>query len=148
MITSREFILNLTKNMTPKLRYDGKEDYKAWKARAKEKLEDLLGLPIEKAKCDNFKAEAPEIKGDLTYIHFTFESEDGYYSIYTEIDDLSAVTEALQSQGYKIDSSDRTMLPSTYVEVTDEEDVKMLELLLEKLDDDDDVQNVFHNWES
>lgn len=78
MITSREFILNLTKNMTPKLRYDGKEDYKAWKARAREKLEDLLGLPIEKAKCDNFKAEAPEIKGDLTYIHFTFESEDGY----------------------------------------------------------------------
>ncbi len=76
-----------------------------------------------------------------------FESEDGFYSIYTEIDDLSAVTEALQSQGYKIDSSDRTMLPSTYVEVTDEEDVKMLDLLLEKLDDDDDVQNVFHNWD-
>ncbi|MBQ9796870.1 MAG: hypothetical protein IJW50_04025 [Clostridia bacterium] len=78
MITSREFILNLTKNMTPKFRYDFKEDYKAWKERAKEKLEDLLGLPLEKAKCDNFKAEAPEIKGDLTYIRFTFESEDGY----------------------------------------------------------------------
>ena len=78
MITSREFILNLTKNMTPKLRYDFKEDYKEWKAKAREKLLDLLGLPIEKAKNDNFKAEAPEIKGDLTYIRFTFESEDGY----------------------------------------------------------------------
>ena len=75
-----------------------------------------------------------------------FEGEDGYYSIYTELDDLSSVTEALQSLGYKIDSSDRAMIPSTYVDVTDEEDVKMLELLLEKLDDDDDVQNVFHNW--
>lgn len=75
-----------------------------------------------------------------------FEGEDGYYSIYTELDDLASVTEALQSLGYKIDSSDRAMIPSTYVDVTDEEDIKMLELLLEKLDDDDDVQNVFHNW--
>ena len=75
-----------------------------------------------------------------------FEGEDGYYSIYTELDDLVSVTEALQGLGYKIESSDRAMIPSTYVDVTDEEDVKMLELLLEKLDDDDDVQNVFHNW--
>ncbi len=75
-----------------------------------------------------------------------FEGVDGYYSIYTELDDLASVTEALQNLGYKIDSSDRAMIPSTYVDVTDEEDVKMLELLLEKLDDDDDVQNVFHNW--
>ena len=75
-----------------------------------------------------------------------FEGEDGYYSIYTEIDDLASVTESIQALGYKIESSDRAMIPSTYVDVTDEEDVKMLELLLEKLDDDDDVQNVFHNW--
>ena len=76
-----------------------------------------------------------------------FEGEDGYYSIYTEIDDLASVTESIQALGYKIESSDRAMIPSTYVDVTDEEDVKMLELLLEKLDDDDDVQNVFHNWD-
>lgn len=75
-----------------------------------------------------------------------FEGEDGYYSIYTELDDLVSVTEALQDLGYKIESSDRAMIPSTYVDVTDEEDIKMLDLLLEKLDDDDDVQNVFHNW--
>ena len=75
-----------------------------------------------------------------------FEGEDGYYSIYTELDDLVSVTEALQGLGYKIESSDRAMIPSTYVDVTDEEDIKMLDLLLEKLDDDDDVQNVFHNW--
>ena len=75
-----------------------------------------------------------------------FEGEDGFYSIYTELEDLVAVTEALQSLGYKIESSDRAMIPSTYVDVTDEEDIKMLDLLLEKLDDDDDVQNVFHNW--
>ena len=75
-----------------------------------------------------------------------FEGEDGYYSIYTEIDDLASVTESIQALGYKIESSDRAMIPSTYVDVTDEEDIKMLDLLLEKLDDDDDVQNVFHNW--
>ena len=78
MITSRDFIHKLTRNITPSFRYDYKEDFKAWKKRSQEKLLDLLGLPLEKAACDNFKAEAPEIKGDLTYIRFTFESEDGY----------------------------------------------------------------------
>ena len=77
-----------------------------------------------------------------------FEGEDGFYSIYTEVADVQAVADALISKGYKLESADRALIPSTYVEVTDEEDVKMLELLLEKLDDDDDVQNVFHNWEN
>jgi transcriptional/translational regulatory protein YebC/TACO1 len=40
------------------------------------------------------------------------------------------------------------MVPSSYVELTSDEDVKMMELLLEHLDDDDDVQNVFHNWDN
>ena len=77
-----------------------------------------------------------------------FESEEGFYSIYTEVSDVQAVADALIAKGYKLDSADRALIPSTYVEVSDEEDVKMLELLLEKLDDDDDVQNVFHNWEN
>ncbi len=76
-----------------------------------------------------------------------FEGDEGCYEIYTEKDDLSAVRDALMAAGYKLDSADRTMVPSSYVKLTDEEDIKMMELLLEKLDDDDDVLNVFHNWE-
>ena len=77
-----------------------------------------------------------------------FMGEDGCYEIYTELDDLAAVRDALSEQGYAISSAERAMVPTSYVSLTDEEDIKMMELLLEKLDDDDDVQNVFHNWES
>ncbi len=77
-----------------------------------------------------------------------FEGDEGCYEIYTELDDLAAVRDALAGAGYKIDSAERAMVPTSYVALTDEEDIKMMELLLERLDDDDDVQNVFHNWES
>ena len=77
-----------------------------------------------------------------------FHGDEGCYEIYTEIDDLAAVRDALAEAGYKIDSAERAMVPTSTVELTDEEDIKMMELLLERLDDDDDVQNVFHNWES
>ena len=77
-----------------------------------------------------------------------FAGDEGCYEIYTELDDLTAVRDALVAAGYKPDSAERAMVPTSTVELTDEEDIKMMELLLEKLDDDDDVQNVFHNWES
>ena len=77
-----------------------------------------------------------------------FSGEEGCYEIYTELDDLTAVRDALVAAGYKPESAERAMVPSSTVELTDEEDIKMMELLLERLDDDDDVQNVFHNWES
>ena len=77
-----------------------------------------------------------------------FQGDEGCYEIYTEIDDLAAVRDALTAAGYKLDSAERAMVPTSTVELTDEEDIKMMELLLERLDDDDDVQNVFHNWEN
>ena len=77
-----------------------------------------------------------------------FAGDEGCYEIYTELDDLAAVRDALEAAGYKPDSAERAMVPTSTVELTDEEDIKMMELLLEKLDDDDDVQNVFHNWEN
>ena len=77
-----------------------------------------------------------------------FAGDEGCYEIYTELDDLNAVRTALEDAGYKIDSAERAMVPTSTVALTDEEDVKMMELLLERLDDDDDVQNVFHNWEN
>ncbi len=77
-----------------------------------------------------------------------FRGEEGCYEIYTEKDDLFAVRDALTEKGYPLESADRAMVPSSYIALTDEEDMKMMELLLERLDDDDDVLNVFHNWEN
>ena len=73
--------------------------------------------------------------------------EVGCFEIYTEPADLESVRDALASAGFPIQSAELEKVPSSYTALTDEEDIKMMELLLEKLEDDDDVQNVWHNWE-
>ena len=77
-----------------------------------------------------------------------FAGEDGVFEITTETDDLFAVKEALEAAGYTISSAEQTKLPNTYVELTNEDDIKHMSLLLEHLDDNDDVINVYHNWEN
>ena len=77
-----------------------------------------------------------------------FSANEGVYEIYTEIDDLYAVRDALVALGYKIESAEPDMVPSTYVTLESEEDIKHMNLLLENLEDNDDVQNVYHNWEN
>ena len=77
-----------------------------------------------------------------------FAGEDNVYEITTEVDDVYAIKEALEAAGYKITSADQTKLPNTYVELTSEDDIKHMSLLLEYLDDNDDVINVYHNWEN
>jgi YebC/PmpR family DNA-binding regulatory protein len=77
-----------------------------------------------------------------------FAGEDNVYEITTEVDDVYAIKEALEAAGYKITSAEQTKLPNTYVELTSEDDIKHMNLLLEHLDDNDDVINVYHNWEN
>ena len=77
-----------------------------------------------------------------------FVSDEEMFEIYTEVDDLYAVKEALEAAGYTIESAEEDKIPSTYVALTDEDDIKHMNLLLEHLDDNEDVQNVFHNWEN
>ena len=77
-----------------------------------------------------------------------FSANEGVYEIYTEIDDLYAVRDALVALGYKIESAEPDMVPSTYVTLESEEDIKHMNLLLENLEENDDVQNVYHNWEN
>ena len=74
------------------------------------------------------------------------EEEDSY-EILTDPDDFSAVRENLEKQGIPMMEADVTMIPQTYVKLTDEQDIKMINRTLDLLDDDDDVQNVYHNWE-
>ena len=76
-----------------------------------------------------------------------FAEEVESYEIYTDPDDFSAVREALEAAGIPMLEAEVTMIPQTWVEVTDEENLKKLNRILDMLDDDDDVQGVYHNWD-
>ena len=76
-----------------------------------------------------------------------FAAEEDSYEITTATDDFSAVRETLEAAGIPMASAEVTMIPQTYTELTDEEDIKKMNKLLEMLDDDDDVQNTYHNWD-
>lgn len=75
-----------------------------------------------------------------------FSDEDDSYEIITAPDDLTAVLDALEENKIKIVSGEVTLLPQTYVDVTDEETVKQIQRILDLLDEDDDVQAVYTNW--
>jgi len=77
-----------------------------------------------------------------------FAAEDEGYVITTSPDDFSAVREALDKAGIKMLSSETTFIPQTMTNLADAEDRKKMARLLEFLDDDDDVMNVYHNWEN
>lgn len=76
-----------------------------------------------------------------------FSMEDGVIEIETEPADFAAVRDGLAEKGYKLLSADIEMIPSTYTALTDEDAIKKMNLLLENLEDNDDVQNVYHNWD-
>lgn len=74
--------------------------------------------------------------------------EDEVFEVTTEPADFSAVREALEEKGYEFLSAEVEFVPDTYVTLTEEESIKKMGLLLEHLEDNDDIQNVWHNWEN
>jgi transcriptional/translational regulatory protein YebC/TACO1 len=74
------------------------------------------------------------------------EEEDGYV-ILTDPDDFSQVREALEAENIPMAEAAVTMLPQTWAELTDEDDIKRMNRILDLLDEDDDVQEVYHNWD-
>ncbi|MBR6795950.1 MAG: YebC/PmpR family DNA-binding transcriptional regulator [Clostridia bacterium] len=75
-------------------------------------------------------------------------NEGEVFEIYTEPGEVSAVAEALSAKGYTYISAEVEKIPSTYVTLTDPEHVTKMRKLLDMLEDNDDVQNVWHNWEN
>ena len=65
----------------------------------------------------------------------------------TAPDDFSAVREALEALKIPMMEADVTMIPQTWVELSNEDDIKKLNRILDLLDEDDDVQAVYHNWD-
>ncbi|MBE5832420.1 MAG: YebC/PmpR family DNA-binding transcriptional regulator [Butyrivibrio sp.] len=76
-----------------------------------------------------------------------FNEEDDSYEILTTPENFQAVVEALNEAKIETASAEVTMIPQNYVSVTDPETVKYLTRILDLLDEDDDVQAVYHNWD-
>ena len=60
---------------------------------------------------------------------------------------VSAMREALTEKGYTVLSAEAEKVPANYTQLTDEDSIKKMQLLLDHLEENDDVQNVYHNWE-
>ena len=74
------------------------------------------------------------------------EEEDSF-EVLTDPDDFSDVRQALEEAGVPMVNAEVTMIPQTYVTLTSADDIKNINKTLDLLDDDDDVQNVYHNWD-
>ena len=76
-----------------------------------------------------------------------FNVDEDVIEISCSPNNVTSVRESLEGMGYKVLSAEADKIPSTYVTITDEDAMKKMGLLLDNLEDNDDVQNVFHNWE-
>ena len=97
---------------------------------------DADGLDEDKVMEDALEAGASD-----------FAADDEVFEITTEPEDFSAVCEDLEKKGYKFLSADVAMVPDVYSAIEDEEASIKMGKLLDMLEDNDDVQNVWHNWE-
>ena len=76
-----------------------------------------------------------------------FNEEEDCYEILTDPDEFDNVLKAIEKENLSVASAEVTMIPQNYVSLTDENAVKSLQRTLDLLDEDDDVQNVYTNWE-
>lgn len=99
-------------------------------------LLDAEGVDEEKLMEDVFEAGASD-----------FDIDGNEAEVTTEPADVFKAAEALKEMGYNIISAEAAQVPSTYTQLTDEDSVRKMNLLLDTLEENDDVQQVFHNWE-
>ena len=77
-----------------------------------------------------------------------FSPDGPVFEITTDPDSFNDVVKALEDKGYTFLSADIAMVPQNYITLTDEGDLKNMQKLIDMLEDNDDVQNVWHNWEN
>ena len=100
---------------------------------------------IDKEECDMDADELMMIALDAGAEDFADEEDS--YEVITAPDDLVAVQSALDENKISYVSSEVTMIPQNYVSVTDPETTKLINRIIDLLDEDDDVQSVYTNWE-
>lgn len=76
-----------------------------------------------------------------------FAEEEDSFEITTDPAELATVRDALSAQGIVMTQAEVTMIPQTYVTLQDEKDLANIHKILDMLDEDDDVQTVYHNWD-
>jgi len=76
-----------------------------------------------------------------------FESDEDIFTVYTEPDDLSGVRDDLAAKGYEFASAEVEQVPSNYTKIDDPDVRVQMQKMLDMFDDNDDIQNVWHNWE-
>lgn len=76
-----------------------------------------------------------------------FEAADEYFEVLTAPDDFSKVRETLEKKNYEFIEAEVQMVPATMTKLTDPKQIEFMDKLIENLEDLDDVQNVYHNWE-
>ena len=98
------------------------------------------------------------------FVRFVDEKREGYvtriidaqtfgvtdtdvFEITTDPNDFGAVCDALEAKGYTFESAEVAYIPQTMTALTDEEDIKWMERLIDMLEENDDVQEIWHNWE-
>ena len=77
----------------------------------------------------------------------TSQADGAVLEITTDPDSFNDVVKALEAKGYSFVSAEIEMVPQNYITLTGEGDVKNMEKLIDMLEDNDDVQNVWHNWQ-
>ena len=76
-----------------------------------------------------------------------FEAEEDCFTVYTDPADFNDVFKALEEKGYSFDSAQIEMVPQNYQQLTKPEDIENMQKMIDIFEEDDDVQNVWHNWE-
>ena len=76
-----------------------------------------------------------------------FEADDDVFTVYTEPSDMSSIRDDLAEKGYTFVTAEVAMVPNTYTKVEDPEIQEKLQKMLDMFEDNDDIQNVWHNWE-
>jgi len=101
----------------------------------------VVAVEIEETVGDELLEQVVEAGGDDYII------EENTAVIFTEPEAVSAVGRAMEDFGYVVLSAQPEQVPSTYTALTDDEHIKKMTTLLDMLEDNDDVQEVWHNWE-
>ncbi len=76
-----------------------------------------------------------------------FQVEDTHFEIYTAVEDFGSVSKALSEAGYDFSMAELRYLPQTMTTLSDEDDIKNMQKLIDLFEDNDDVQNIYHNWD-
>ena len=77
-----------------------------------------------------------------------FEADEDIFTVYTEPEDFGTVRDELEKLGYTFASAELEMVPSTYTKLDDEDTAVKMQKMLDMFEDNDDIQNVWHNWEA